>query len=41
VAAQEAQAEAPTLPVSGLPALVILAAGAGLLAAGAAMRRFL
>jgi hypothetical protein len=39
VGAQDVQANAPTLPVSGMPALIMLVAGAGLLAAGAATRR--
>jgi hypothetical protein len=38
VAAAPAQTSEPTLPVTGLPALFMLAAGTGLLAAGAVVR---
>jgi hypothetical protein len=39
VAAAPAQATDPSLPVTGLPALVLLAVGAGMLAAGLLVRR--
>jgi hypothetical protein len=39
VAAAPAQSGDPSLPVTGLPALLILVVGAGLLAAGAGVRR--
>lgn len=39
VAAAPAQATDPSLPVTGLPALTLLAVGAGMLAAGLVVRR--
>ena len=39
VAAEPAQPTDPSLPVTGLPALTLLAVGAGMLAAGLAVRR--
>jgi hypothetical protein len=39
--APPAQTSAPTLPLTGLPAIAMLAAGIGMLAAGAALRRLL
>jgi hypothetical protein len=39
VTVQESQADVPTLPVTGMPALALLATGAGLVAAGSVLRR--
>jgi hypothetical protein len=39
--APPAQTSAPTLPLTGLPAVALLAGGIGMLAAGAALRRLL
>jgi hypothetical protein len=39
--APPAQTSAPTLPLTGLPAIATLAGGIGMLAAGAALRRLL